>query len=527
MEVQGKATTLLGKVSFENTHSFSSAFLNYIKGKADLRPFYHKPPSMESFKDQIGERSFPNETRQVLHQTLISQYEGLEVSETLQTNLENLKSDRTFTITTGHQLNLFTGPLYFIYKIITTIRTCQELRSAYPSYNFVPVYWMASEDHDFEEINHFWYGQQKYTWETDQKGAVGRFDPQSIHTVLKQIPGLPAFFHEAYLKHKTLADAVRYYVNYLFGEKGLVVMDADNIHLKKILQPVMMDDIFKNTPYQLVNGTNQSLEAMGYKAQVHPREINFFYLDGDIRCRVVREGKGFRVLDTDLQFPEEELRALVQTNPEKFSPNVVIRPLYQELTLPNLAYVGGPSELIYWLQLKGVFDHFDTNFPILLPRNFCMVVDANTRRKMEQTGVSLTDLFLPENELVNDRIKTQAEYPLELTKALKSLQGIFDEIMEQSSKVDPTLGQLVTAEKVRSEKRIQKIEKKLLKAEKRNQETTVKRIGSIKKQLFPGGSLQERKDNFLNYYLEDPYFIQACLASCDPLDFRFHLFSHG
>ena len=523
MTVQEKESVLLSKIPFAATNSFSKSFLDYIGGAPALTDYYTALPHIEQFGKQIAQRNFPLAHRTVTTEALKKQYEGYDLTEATASNIELIKEDKTFTITTGHQLNIFTGPLYFIYKIVTVINACKALKARYPEYNFVPVYWMASEDHDFDEINHFRFNGRKFSWNTDQTGAVGRFDPRSTKDIFKEIISMPVFFQEAYLKQKTLAGAARHYVNALFGQEGLVVMDADDHALKTLLKPVIKEDIFQGTPNQIVTKTSASLEAQGYKTQVFPRAINFFYLKDDIRSRLVKEGDQYEVLDTDIRFSETELKAEIDTYPERFSPNVVLRPLYQEFILPNLAYVGGPSELVYWLQLKGVFANFNTTFPLLMPRNFAGVLTPNILRKVEKEELSFEELFEDENELVKRKVAENTQHELALSKEMDRLNAIFKDVMKQAVNIDPSLEQLVAAERKKTENCINKIEGKILKAEKRNQETLVNRIYAIKEALFPGGSPQERKDNFLNFYIPDPNFIDSCLESFDAFDYRFHL----
>lgn len=513
---------LLSKIDFKQTNSFSSFFLDYISDKEELKSFHNGIPTKASLLDQLQKRNFPETHRSVVSNVLKHQYEGLEVSDLTSENIDLIKDSKTFTITTGHQLNIFTGPLYFIYKIVTVIRTCEELKEAYPEYNFVPVYWMASEDHDFEEICYFRLNGKKLVWETDQQGAVGRFNLKGIEKIFQQVIGMPDCFVEAY-KQKNLAAAVRHYVNTLFGDKGLVVIDADHADLKSLFKPVINSDLFDHKPQQIAQETTKALEATGYSTQVFPREINFFYLKDNIRSRVVRTDSGYEVLDTDIRFSESELKSEAKNHPERFSPNVLLRPLYQEFLLPNLAYVGGPSELVYWLQLKGIFDHFSTTFPLLMPRNFAAIVDKNTLRKIDQTQMSWEDVFKPDHELVNEKVKEQTTFKLDLSEEKAKLENIYSQALQQALEVDTTLEKMVKGEHRRAEKTLEKVEQKILKAERRNQEILVNRIYAIKEALFPGGTPQERKDNFLNFYMTDPNFITNCMTSFDPFDYRFHL----
>ncbi len=513
---------LLSRIDFAKTNSFSSAFLDYISDQSVLQPFHNGMPSTENLRKQIDQRNFPSEHRGIVSEILKEQYQGLECSALTESNIDLLTDQKTFTITTGHQLNIFTGPLYFVYKIVTVIRACEELKAAYPEFNFVPVYWMATEDHDFEEIDHFRLNGKKLVWETDQKGAVGRFNLKGIEDIFKQVIGMPQFFVDAY-KKKTLAEAVRHYVNAIFGERGIVVIDADDARLKSLFKPVINSDLFEHKPQQIAQKTSEALEKAGYSTQVFPREINFFYLKGNLRSRIIRSDSGFEVLDTDLRFSEEELHNEVENYPERFSPNVLLRPLYQEFLLPNLAYVGGPSELVYWLQLKDIFDHFDTTFPLLMPRNFAAVLDKNTLRKVNQVGLSWEELFFEEHQLVNLKVKEQTSFKLDLAEQKKKLQSLFEEALGQAIDIESTLDKMVRAEHRKSEKSLEKIEQKILKAERRNQEVLVNRLYAIKESLFPGGTPQERKDNFLNFYMTDSAFVERCMEAFDPFDYRFHL----
>lgn len=516
-----KESVLLSKIPFEATRSFSGSFLDYIGGKEALKPFYTAPPLLKNFDKQLAQRHFPPAHRPVLNEALHRQYRRLETSEQTKSNINLLKDTKTFTITTGHQLNIFTGPLYLIYKIVTVINACKRLKQAYPDYHFVPVYWMASEDHDFEEISHFRFNGKTFKWKTEQTGAVGRFDPKELQPFFDEIMGMPELFRKAYLQHNTLAEAVRYYVNALFGAEGLVVMDADDSALKSLLKPVIEDDLFKGNANRLVKATSEKLETAGYKPQVFPREINFFYLKDHLRSRLVPEGDCYRVLDTDITFTKEALKTELSQHPERFSPNVVLRPLYQEIILPNLAYVGGPSELLYWLQLKAVFNHFNTAFPLLMPRNFAGILTPNIQSKLEKEGLRFEEIFEEEQSLIRRKVAEKSQNDLTLGKERQQINALFDQILKQTT--DSSLEQLIAAERKKAQNSLGKVERKLLKAEKRNQETLVNRIYAIKEALFPGGSPQERTDNFLNFYIPDPNFVQSCLANFDAFDYRFHL----
>jgi bacillithiol biosynthesis cysteine-adding enzyme BshC len=515
-------------IAFEQSHAFNQFFLDYINGKESLKPFYGAFPRIENFKQQIDVKgkTFSKESRNRLTDVLMQQYQGLTLSEPVKHNLTSLRESKTFTVITGHQLNIFTGPLYFIYKIATVFNACKQLKQAYPDCHFVPVYWMASEDHDFEEISYFKLYGKKYVWKTDQTGAVGRFSTDSLKSLLNEVPGEIGIFKDAYTKQKTLSGAVRQYVNKLFGDEGVVVVDADDRELKKTLSPVMHDDLFKHTAKNLVEQTNKALEKEGYSTQVFARDINFFFLDKGVRERLEKKGSGFALADGSRKFSDAEMETIIRETPDQLSPNVILRPLYQEMILPNVAYVGGPAENVYWLQLKSVFDFFKTPFPILLPRNFAMVMDGPSARKFSKTGMELSDLFLSKAELLNQFVRKHSGHKLQLNRERATLEMFFNLIRQDSEKIDKSLGPLVAAEWKRTFNSLSKIERKLLQAEKRFQSDKLRQMEEVKDALFPNGSLQERTDNFLNFYQQDTQFIKKILGLFDPFDFRMNIFRY-
>lgn len=514
----------LDKISLADTHAFSTFFLDYIEHKDSLKSFFNRYPVIDNFAAQITEktRSFPAAHRTVLFENLQKQYEGFTISTMVSENISLLRNEKTFTVTTGHQLNIFTGPLYFIYKIITVINTCKKLKAKYPEFDFVPVYWMASEDHDYDEIKHFKLYGNKHVWETNQTGAVGRFNTKGLDELANELPGDVRLFQEAYSKCKTLSHSVRYYVNELFGKEGLLVLDADSPALKMLFRDAMEKDILHQSNKTVVDETNAQLNDLGYKTQVYCREVNFFYLDSGIRNRIEKNGNEFKVIDTHLSFSIDEMKKLIREDPGKLSPNVILRPLYEETILPNLAYIGGPAEVIYWLQLKEVFERAGIPFPILMPRNFGMVVDHEINRKFSKTGLELKDLFEEKNYLFNHWLLKHAVRNLTVGTERAEISKIFDQLRDRVSSLDKSLAPFVAAEGQRTLNSLEKIERNMVRAEKRVHADKFRQIENVKDALFPGG-LQERSDNFLNFYQQDPHFIQKLLDNLDPFDFQFNI----
>lgn len=507
----------------ETGNNFSPVFLDYLEANPSLSPFYNEAPHLENFGSRIRSRKFPDAARNTLYEALSEQYRGINPSPQLSRHLALLKEKNTFTVTTGHQLNIFSGPLYFIYKIVTVINCCKKLKAQYPGYHFVPVYWMASEDHDFEEINHFTLFGKVHTWKTEQKGAVGRFSPKSIARILEEMPEKPELFEKAYLKHDTLADATRYFVNELFGEYGLVVVDGDNKRLKSAFAGIIKEDILHQTSNPLVEKTSGLLSEMGYKTPVHPREINFFYLKEGLRERIIKEGDLFKIHNTGITFSATEIVREVEEHPERFSPNVVLRPVYQEKILPNLAYIGGPAEVAYWLQFKAVFDHFQIPFPIVMPRNFALIINKTVARKFHKLGISLSDIFMDRQALKNKFIAAHAENGITLEKEKEAIAAVFDGMKKKAGKIDKSLTGFIGSEESKSLKSVDNIARRLKKSEEQKHQTALQQLENMKEKLFPGGRLQERTENFLNFYINEPGLISFLVDRLDPFDYRFNV----
>lgn len=513
----------LNKIEFEETKRFSSIFLDYVQNKNELQKHYSYPPSIESFEQAISNRNFDDDKRTILVETLKKQYKDIPSSESVSKNIELLYEENTFTITTGHQLNIFTGPLFFIYKIVAAINMAKILKEKYPSYNFVPVYWMASEDHDFEEINNFRLFGKKYAWETEQKGPVGRFKTQTIKSLLDEIPEKSDFFTHGYLECKNLSEATRFIANQLFGDHGLVILDADEKELKGEFKSIIKDDLFNGKAHELVQTTTKQLEDLGYKSQIFPRPINLFYMDDERRERIELVDEKYKVLNTPLSFSREELETLIDEHSEKFSPNVVLRPVYQEVILPNLAYIGGPAEVAYWLQLKDVFDHYEIPFPVLFPRLFGMIISKTIAKKMDKLQLDQKAVFKDFLVLKEELLYKDTEPVHDLTGQIGEIEKIFKSIKDKVGTLDKSLEGFVMSEFKKAEKGVENIQKRLKKAEEQKEEVSIKQLEGILEKLFPNGNPQEREDNFLNFYINNPYFIHELIELLDPFKLSYNI----
>ncbi len=532
-------------ISYQNSGYFSPLMTDYLEQKSNLQSLYNRFPSLGNFEAQIIEKKINfnsngnvntnfngNEKRKLLVSALEKQYSQIHASEKTLNNIKLLNDSNTFTITTGHQLNLFSGPLYFLYKIISTINLTKELKENYPENNFVPIYWMATEDHDFDEINYFNFNGRKFRWNAESSGPVGRLSTEGLADFFevfaqelgsgKNAEAIKRLFQESYLNHSNLADATRFLANELFGEYGLVILDADNPDLKRTFIPYIKEELTKQTSHLKVSETIEELK--NYTIQVNPREINLFYMEDNLRERIILENGIYKVNNTTTAFSENEILELVESHPEKFSPNVIMRPLYQEVILPNLCYIGGGGEIAYWLELKSFFDAVKVTFPILLLRNSVLLATEKQVKKADKLRLSWSDLFMKQNELINLKTKELSKFPIDFSIHKEHLQKQFESLFEIANKTDKSFLGAVKAQEAKQIKGLENLEKRLLKAQKRNYSETLERITNLQNELFPNRSLQERQTNFSEIYLENGVrFIPQLCNQLKPLDFNFEI----
>ncbi len=499
------------RIPYRQTNSFSKTVLDYLDHVEDIKPFYAHPPTLQGIKKAIEERKQFNTNRALLVHELKKQYNGVASSETVEKNIDSLLSKDTFTITTAHQNNIFTGPLYFIYKIVHAIKLADQLKQSLPGNHFVPVFYIGSEDADLDELNHVSIGGEKLQWNTKQTGAVGRMKVdkelvQLINVMEGQLAVLP-FGNEiitqlkAYYKiGTTIQDATFHFVNNLFATFGLIVLLPDNPVLKGSMQTLFKDDLLNQTASGIVERTAVQIEAAGYKAQANPREINLFYLKDDIRQRIEKGKSEWKVVDRPEHFSEAELLKELEEHPERFSPNVILRGLYQETILPNIALIGGGGETAYWLQLKSLFKHYKVPFPVLVLRNSFLVIEKKWQEKINHLGFTIEDFFLSGQELMKQLVNKESKHSTKLNGSLTELEKLYEGFKKQATAVDATLEKHVEALKSKTVFRLHELEKKMLRAEKRKYTDQQRQIESIKKVLFPGNGLQERKDNLSYYY---------------------------
>ncbi len=518
-------------LDYSQTSYFSKMITDYICGEQYLRPFYMYSVTGAGAEQSIEARKQFKTNRKVLVAGLKKQYQDLEPSPDVLRNIDLLDDDNCFTVTTAHQPAIFTGNLYFIYKILHAIQLCRHFAAKYPASRFVPVFYMGSEDADLEELGKIYLDAEPLVWETSQRGAVGRMQTKGLEKIIQRIEGtysvlphgksLVPLLKECYLNSPNVQTATFKLVHALFARFGLVVLIPDREEFKRPLIPIFEDDLFSHSPQQIVTQT-AALLAQRYKVQANPRDINLFYLKDNVRGRIEKVGNEFRVRDTALVFTEQELRQELHTHPDRFSPNVILRGLMQETLLPNVAFIGGGGETAYWLELKDLFLHFGVPFPLLVLRNSFLVVEKKWKEKLDKIGLPAADLFSSEEDIVTEWAKRQSPNPLDLKGEFRSMDAYYLQLQSKTQSIDPTLSQFVEALRAKAIKPLKELEKKMLRAEKRKYADQRRMIHAIKSSLFPLGDLQERVDNFIPYYARwGSEFLDRVLEHSLALDQKF------
>lgn len=521
-------------VDYKDINELSKRDVAFIEQNDDLTPFVKRWASIEAFKNVIKSKEMHKIDRALLKDTLLDQYKTIETSAAVTDNINALAEANCFTIITAHQPSLFTGPLYYFYKICSVINLTKQLKQAYPEYNFVPIFISGGEDHDFEEINHLHIYNNDIVWNRESTGPVGRLSTDGLAELIAEIKDILGSSDHAEmlvsLLESSLAASDQYadvnfrLINELFKDYGLVYANMDNAAYKRRLIPIIKDELRKQSSYTLVNETLEKLSDIGYKSQATPREINLFYLKDDIRERIIQNGDRYIVNNTEISFSSEEIMALVDDSPELFSPNVLLRPLYQETIFPNLAYIGGGGEIAYWVERASQFNHYDIPFPLLIRRNSVMQVNRGAIKQISKTNYDIVDFIKPDQNLINNFLKVHVSEDIDLSDYKEKIEALYEEIAEKAKAIQEPLSKFVLAESTKQIKAVDNIESKLKKALKSKNEIDINRLTSIRSKLFPNGGLQERYENFMMYYAQHgPEWIEQLVEHLDPLNAKFLL----
>ena len=481
--------------------------MDLFKKDSNLSSFHNGTDLSHIDRDFFEKRDLNIENREVLYQVISSQYSktGLKIPE----NLKDIKNKGVFTITTGHQLCVFGGPQYFIHKIISVLKIVENLKLKFKDFDFIPLFWMASEDHDFQEISSINIFNKNLSVSKEDGMGVGKINPEIFTPILESLKdlfkndfrfkNLESIF-SASLSQQNWANATRYWISKVFEKENLIVIDADDVKLKKLFLPIFKNELEDQFIYNSVENTNSKLRSLGYEPKINPRVLNLFFLEDEKRHRIIFEDNVFKIGDMNLNL--KEILNLLNNSPEKFSPNVLMRPLYQELLLPNLVYVGGPSELVYWSQLKKSFDQVDINFPILILRDHFNWMSEKSYKQWKNLGFSDNDLAKKPDTLIKNYVLSSNNETLDFKIENELLEKLSQNLLAKANGIETTLEPSVngTIKGIMSD--LDKVKNKFLKALKNKEELKKNQLNKISSQLHVNNKLTERVDSFIPMYVK-------------------------
>lgn len=490
---------------------YSEWIQRYCRADAQLRELYAYEVSVEGVSRFIRESCFSQLRREQLVLALQRQYTGIDLPEAAAAHLHALRQANTFVVATGQQPVLMGGPLLVAYKILSAVRLCQYLNEQLPAYRFVPIFWMAAEDHDWQEIGHFHLYGRRYEWHTSYAGAAGRYELSDAQTWIEMLPEAMQAWAAVYQQSRSWAEAHRRLLNELFGPLGVLVIDGDDPLLKAQMKAIWLEELLRAPSQQCVEQANVRIQALGGQPQAYVRAINLFYLTEHERLRVEQGANGWQTVDGTHTWTAQTLAQSVEQSPESWSPNVFLRPVYQQACLPAAVYIGGAAEVNYWLQLKPLFEYWrqrdvHIQYPVVSLRQSAFVLTAHNVHKLQKLGLSPMDLLSQqhEHELINRWINQQQYDTDAFNEAKQQLASAYERLAVAFLEVDASLVGKTKASQAHALKQIEELEKRFVRAIKQREQIAVRQLQALHQHLFPEGIPQERYDSLFTFFLAKP-----------------------
>jgi bacillithiol synthase len=516
------------EIASEET-GFSRLFVDYIENFDRVQPFFSADYRSESaWKQKIQSVSNRAISRNTLTQILSNQNRNFQCGVQTLANIDLLLNDNTVAVVTGQQVGFFTGPLYTLYKTLTTIKLAEKLSAQFPDYRFVPMFWLESEDHDFDEVTHIHvvsasnevldlhYGKSP-DGTSPNLGAVGEvvIDETTIAEIMTLLnqqlvqtefsPKVMELFTSAYQKGMTFTRSFVHLMNVLLENSGIIFVNPHDTELKQLLKPIFLQELQKGAlTCQSVIHQSESLEQQ-YHAQVKPRPVNLFMFQRGGRYGIEPHPDGFALKGIRQHYTQEELLKILDETPELFSPNVVLRPICQDFLLPTVAYVAGPSEIAYYAQFKTVYESFGIPEPIIYPRVSITIVEDRVQKVLTKFGLSCMDFF-SDVELIKRRVTEQIS-DFKVDELFASTSGAIAENLTSLrgglESIDATLVPAMETTLNKIQIALNVLKEKTIAAQKRQHEVYLRQIDKTALHLFPNSNMQERQINvlyFLNKY---------------------------
>jgi bacillithiol biosynthesis cysteine-adding enzyme BshC len=511
-------------VNFSDIPGHENIYLDYLYEYDNVSRFFkanfrNKDEFLNIFK-VVSEANITN--RNNLADIIKSQYDNYTPSPKTINNIELLKSKKTLTVVTGQQLGMLGGPLYTFYKIITAIKLSTFLSERYDNFNFVPVFWLEGDDHDFNEIRHvnlindkndlqvFNYGNE--VSEDEDRSSVGYIKiDDSINVFLDEIKqsirnteftsGLFARLKTFYSPGKSLKDAFKELLFWLFDKYGLILFDPQDKNIKEIMKPIFRDELtnFRKHTETMV-GVSAELEDL-YHAQVKVRPVNLFYSTDGGRFLLDPVDNEFRLHKRRKRFSYDELMNLIETEPENFSPNVLLRPVCQDYVLPTAFYVGGPGEVAYFAQVLPLYDFFNVHSPVIYPRSSATILEKNIDSIIDKYNLSLNQAFWEPEALKKHVLASLSDITVDdiFGDATEKIDLVLDQLKEKLFEFDKTISDASAKYRQRIMSYLEELKGKAVDSQKKKYETTLRQVDKLSSTLLPNGSLQERELNFIYF----------------------------
>lgn len=511
-------------INYSDLPGQQNLFLDYIYEFDNVKRFYEK--NFRNFDDYLNHfnkiTSIDKPHRKLLSEIIKEQYKGYKIGKLTQHNIELLSHPKTIAIITGQQLGIFAGPLYTFYKTITVIKLATSLKEKFDEYNFVPVFWMEGDDHDFKEISsiklpdktntlrEFGYEEKEIDGNSPSTADIKLEDEIEIikgklrENILETefTDELFKIISDCYEENKTISSSFRKLLFHFFDEFGLVIFNPTEKAVKEILKPIFTNEI-ENYKHHAQKSVELSAELDDvYHAQVKVKPINLFMLENGNRHLIEPAGEDeFRLKDKRKHITKQELADKIENEPELFSPNVLLRPVCQDHLFPTGCYVAGPSEISYFAQVLPLYDFFDIESPVIYPRASATILENNVSKKLEKLGLNIEQLYWEQKSLTSMLVNRNADFNIEhfIAELKDEVSGKFESAEPKIIEIDPTLKDSV-------EKSLQKImhtldllEDKISKARERKYDTLLNQLNSVRSLIYPNEKLQEREFNFIYF----------------------------
>ena len=516
----------LRRIPFSDIDDFSTLFKDYCTNYELLAEFYAGDYRDAASRREAVERAAAFERdRETLADVLLEQNERWGLTDDVRENIDALRMPESAAVVTGQQVGLFTGPIYTLLKALSTVQLAEQL-SRETGRPVVPVFWLGGEDHDFEEISQvvLLRRNEAVTLRYDGEpvaddantGPVGRIEMgEEIDRLVDRLDEIlpPTDFKDsvmqrvrnAYRAGATLSDAFALLLRSLFEGAGLVMINSDDARLKRIAAPLYAKELDEAEIVARLVGDVSSTLQRRYHVQVQVSPANLFLLNERGRFPVDLEGDTYRIRDHEERFTRAGLQDLLARSPERFSPNVVLRPLTQDLLLPTAMYVGGPGEIAYFAQYRPVYDWAGIPMPLVYPRASVTIVESKIAKVLGKYGLSVGD-FDEDLDRLFQRVVVEAmdvDVDRLFAEAGRHLHQAVNQVKPQLEEIDRTLVGAAEAMRQSLTEEFDKLKAKALRLEKKNQDLVRDQLEKAQVNLYPAGSLQERALSilyFLNKY---------------------------